>query len=124
MKQIKKNVIERLIAETGLTPRAWAIKHGFPQQTVSSWLHGVRNIGEKNLLRLAEELRVEPEEICSVVIKVDQSKLAEIERMEQELLGHFSCLTRVQKERVIRMVQGLADANRAEQELKHGIGED
>ena len=121
MRRIKQNVVDRLIAETGLTVHAWALQHGFAPTTLNAWVNGVRNIGEKNLLRLAEALRVEPEEICSVVIKVDQSKLAEIERMEQELLGHFSCLTRVQKERVIRMVQGLAEANRAEQELREDV---
>lgn len=121
MRRIKQNVVDRLIAETGLTVHAWALQHGFAPTTLNAWVNGVRNIGEKNLLRLAEALRVEPEEICSVVIKVDQSKLAEIERMEQELLGHFSCLTRVQKERVIRMCEGLAEANRAEEELKHGV---
>ena len=120
MKQIRRGVVERLIMETGLSVRSWAIEHGFVPQTLSAWLTGARNIGGKNLVKLAEALRVPPEEICSVVYVVDDSEIAEIERMDQDLIGAFHCLTRVQKERVVRMVQGLADANRAEEELKHG----
>ena len=120
MRQINKKVVERLIAETGMSVRAWAIQYGFVPQTLSAWLTGARNIGGKNLLRLAEALRVQPEEISTVVFRVDDSEIAELERMDQDLIGAFHSLNRAQKERVIRMVQGLADANRAEEELKHG----
>ncbi len=120
MKQIKRNVVERIIAETGLSIHAWALQHGFAPTTLNAWINGVRNIGGKNLQRLADALRVDPETICSVVFRVDDSELAEIARMDQDLIGAFHQLTRVQKERVLRMVQGLADANRAEEELKHG----
>lgn len=120
MKKIKHEVVRRLIAETGLSPRAWAIQHGFPQQTVNAWLHGDRNIGGKSLLRLASALRVEPEEICSVVFRVDRDQLAETRRREEDLIGFFHGLTAEQQDRVLRMVQGLAEANAAESELKHG----
>ncbi len=120
MRQINKKIVERLIAETGLSERAWAMQYGFVPQTLSAWLTGTRNIGGKNLCKLADALRVQPGEISTVVFKVDNSELSEIERMDQDLLGAFHSLNRGQKERVLRMVQGLADANMAEEELKHG----
>ena len=120
MRQINKKVVERLIAETGLSVHAWALQYGFAPTTLNAWINGVRNIGGKNILRLAEALRVQPEEISTVVFRVDDSEIAELERMDQDLIGAFHQLTRTQKERVIRMVQGLADANRAEEELKRG----
>jgi len=121
MKKIKRNIVERLIAQTGLSIHAWSLQHGFAPTTLGAWLNGVRNIGGKNLLRLAEALGVEPEEICSVVFKADKVRIEESERMEQDLLGYFSGLTRAQKDRVVRMCEGLAGANRAEEELRHGI---
>jgi len=120
MRKIKQKLVEQKIAETGLSIHAWALSHGFAPTTLNAWINGKRNIGGKNLLKLAEALRVDPEEICSVVFKVDDSDVTLIQEMDSDLIGAFHQLTRVQKERVIRMVIGLAEANRAEEELKHG----
>ena len=122
MRQIKRNIVERLIAETGLSAHAWSIQHGFAPQTVNAWIHGVRNIGGRNLARLAEALRVSPEEICSIVIKVDANRIAECEREQEELVGLFSQLSPEQRGRVLRLVRSLADANKAEEDLLHGLG--
>lgn len=122
MRQIKQKTVERLIAETGLSPRAWAIQNGFAQQTVNAWLRGDRNIGRRNLARLAEALHVSPDDICSVVFKVDENRIAEYEREQEELVGLFAQLSPEQRGRVLRLVRSLADANKAEEDLLHGLG--
>ena len=121
MRQIKRNIVERLIAETGLSAHAWAIQHGFAPQTVNAWIHGVRNIGGRNLVRLADALRVSPDEICSVVFRVDDGEIAALAAEREELVGLFGQLSSEQRGRVLRLVRSLADANRAEEELIHGI---
>ena len=122
MRQIKRNIVERLIAETGLSAHAWAIQHGFAPQTVNAWIHGVRNIGGKNLVRFANALRVSPDEICNVVFKVDENRIAEYEREQEELVGLFAQLSPEQRGRVLRLVRSLADANKAEEDLMRGLG--
>ena len=121
MRQIKRGIVERLIQETGLSAHAWAIQNGFAPQTLNAWIHGSRNIGGKNLLRLASALRVEPEEICSVVFKIDKDQLAALERDRAEVSSMFSQLSPDQRSRVLRLVRSLADANRAEQELREDV---
>ena len=121
MRQIKRNIVERLISETGLSAHAWAIQHGFPPQTLNAWMNGSRNIGGKNLSRLASSLRVEPEEICRVVFNVDKNQIAAVERDSAELVGMFGQLSSDQRSRVLRLVRSLADANRAEQELREDV---
>ena len=121
MRKLRSKEFLAILERRGLSVNAFALQSGIPQGTLSHLVSGDRNVGPKTLKRICDALHCEPGDISHWFYVVDQSKLAEIERMEQELLGHFSCLTRVQKERVIRMVQGLAEANRAEEELKHGI---
>lgn len=67
---------------TGLTIRNWAIQHGFPQGSLSNWITGVRNIKYDNLLRLAQELHCQPEDIADVIMNLDFDRETKKQRRE------------------------------------------
>lgn len=120
MLRLKEKKIKEMIAQTGLTIRNWAIQHGFPQGSLSNWITGVRNIKYDNLLRLAQELHCQPEDIADVIIKMNPDKIKELEEDRREISALLVYLTTEQRKRILDLVQKIADANRAEEELIRG----
>ena len=120
MLKLKEKKIRELIAQTGLSVRAWAHEHGFPQTSLAGWIVGSRNIKHDNLLRLAQELHCQPEDIADVVIKMNPDKIKELEEDRREISALLVYLTEEQRKRVINLVQTLVDANRAAEELIRG----
>ena len=57
-----------------------------------------------------------------MVFKVDENRIAEYEREQEELVGLFAQLSPEQRGRVLRLVRSLADANKAEEDLMRGLG--
>ena len=121
MRKIKGKVLQDHIAQSGLSLHAWAIQHGFTQPTVYAWITGQKGISDRNVERLEQILGIDRQEFTSIVFRMRPERLKRIEEEQQELLGYFSQLMPVQRERVLRMVQGLAEANRAEQELREDV---
>lgn len=124
MRKLKTDAFMSMLQCRELTVNAFAQQTGIPQGTLSHYVRGDRNIGPKTLKKLCDALHCEPSDISTLFFKIDKSKQAEMKRRDDELLGCFHQLTSVQRERVLRMVQGLAEANRAEEELKRGFAED
>lgn len=120
MRKLRSKEFLAILERRGLSVNAFALQSGIPQGTLSHLVSGDRNVGPKTLKRICDALHCEPGDISHWFHVVDQSELAEIERLDRDLIGAFHQLTSVQKERVIRLVEGLAEANRAEEELKHG----
>ena len=120
MLKLKEKKIRELIAQTGLSVRAWAHEHGFPQTSLAGWIVGSRNIKHDNLLRLAQELHCQPEDIADVVIKMNPDKIKELEEDRREISALLVYLTTEQRKRILDLVQKIADANRAEEELIRG----
>ncbi len=120
MRKLKTDSFLSMLQARELTVNAFAQQTGIPQGTLSHYVRGDRNIGPKTLKKLCEALHCDPTDISTLFFKVDKKKLAESKQRENDLVGYFHQLTTVQQERVLRMVQGLADANMAEEELKHG----
>jgi len=118
MRKIKEKNIRRMIEDTGLSVRAWAMKHGFLQGTLSSWITGVRNISNNNLIRLANELHVDISEISEVVFKADPKDFNSLEQDRREICGIFGNLHKDQRRKVINLADKMSDANRAEEELE------
>lgn len=82
MIRLRKRQVLARIKITGLTIRAWAHEHGFPQTSLAGWIVGSRNIKHDNLLRLAQELHCQPEDIADVIMNLDFDQETKKQRRE------------------------------------------
>lgn len=80
MPHIKEQLVLSLIEKTGLSLRAWALQHGFTQQIVYAWTHGVRSPSNGSLLQLASALRVSPDDIKAdpTQLELDKRDICEL----------------------------------------------
>ncbi|SHG27210.1 helix-turn-helix domain-containing protein [Flavobacterium johnsoniae] len=56
---MEAKILNSLIQKSGLSQRDFAAKFDLPEQRVSGWLNGVRNIKMSTLKKMAEELGFE-----------------------------------------------------------------
>lgn len=122
MRKIKSEVLQAQIAKSGMSLHAWAIRNGFTQPTVYSWITGKKGISERNIKKLEQILGLDKEAFTTIVFRLRHDRIAEYEREQEELVGLFAQLSSEQRGRVLRLVRSLADANKAEEDLLHGLG--
>jgi DNA-binding Xre family transcriptional regulator len=111
MLRLKEQTIRRKIAETGHSVKSWGEKHGFVQGTLSGWITGARNIKLSNLIKLAEALQCEPEDISEIVV-YDDSEEHELMLDKEEIKGIFDCLSNKQRKSIINVANLIAEANK------------
>lgn len=121
MRKLKSKIFLEMLEKRGLSVNAFSIRSGIPQGTLSHLVSGDRNVGPKVLAKICEALRCEQGDISEWYEKIDQTQIDALRSQDDELLGYFHRLKPDQKKQVLIMVEGLAKANMAEAELKHGI---
>lgn len=114
MIRLREQKVRQIIAQTGLSVRAWGEQYGFSQGTLSNWLSGARNIKPKSLLKLASALNCEPEDISEIYWVLDNSVAIQLEADREEIRGIFGNLRPKQRKVIIDMAELIADANQKE----------
>ena len=117
MIRLREQKVRQLIAQTGLSVKAWGEMNGFTQGTLSGWVTGRRNIKRASLLKLSAALNCEPEEISEIYWEVDNSVLMQLEADREEIRGIFGLLSAKQRKVILDMAELIADANRMEELL-------
>lgn len=112
MIRLKEHAVRKIIAQTGLSVSAWGAANGFTQGTLSGWITGRRNIKHSSLLKLAEALRVTPEEISEIMWIYNDSVAIQLEADREEICGLFGNLSPKQRKAIIDIAELIADANK------------
>ena len=120
MLKLKGKMVRELIGASGLSVRAWGETHGFAQSTLSSWLNGTRNIKKKQLVKLADALRVENlNEISFVEFRIDENKRQEINNEIEEISHLWGYLPQDQRQMILNLIRSMAKTN-----MKNGTGDE
>jgi transcriptional regulator with XRE-family HTH domain len=118
MKELNRQKLRKKIEDCGLTPFAFAQKHGFNDATLRRWLNGERNAKISNIQQLATALRCEIEDITDVVLEFDPAQVVQLEQDRETICGLFGYLNDAQRMSIIQMAEVIADANKKMEEVE------
>lgn len=104
MKTLNKQKLREQIEKCGLTPFAFAKKHGFKYESLRQWLNGERIAKISNIQALATALNCSVEDITDYVYDFDQTQLAQLERDREMICMFFGQMTAEQRKSVLDVV--------------------
>lgn len=118
MRELNRKKLQERIENCGLTPFAFARKHGFNDATLRRWLNGERNAKISNIQQLATALDCKIEDISDLVFKFDPSQVVQLEQDRETICGIFGYLNDNQRKSIIQMADVIASANRKMEEME------
>lgn len=120
MKTLNRQKLREQIEKYGLTPFAFAKKHGFKYESLRQWLNGERTAKISNIQALATALNCSIDDITDCTLDFSQSELVKLKQDKEIICRLFEQMTAQQRKSLIDLAILLPKQNNT-QELENGI---